>query len=163
MPRTQKLYVTSLTLYVLFLLWLVLFKFSAEPLSVLAHYGTRSLNLLPFGAGTVTDVVENFMFFIPLGLLLGINFKQKTLWQKLAYVGALSVAMEIAQFVFAIGATDITDVITNTLGGLAGLATYDLAAKYSSNKKLDLFIIVAIAILITIFTMLRFLVFRVRY
>ena len=35
---------------------------------------------------------------------------------------AFSLAVEIIQFALAIGVTDITDIITNTLGGFIGLA-----------------------------------------
>ena len=41
--------------------------------------------------------------------------------RKLLAVVALSVTYEVLQYVLAIGASDITDVITNTLGGAAGL------------------------------------------
>ena len=40
------------------------------------------------------------------------------------YGAVLSFVFEIMQFVFAVGATDITDVITNTLGTLIGVGIY---------------------------------------
>ncbi|MDP4108311.1 MAG: VanZ family protein, partial [Bacillota bacterium] len=53
----------------------------------------------------------------------------------------LSLTFEFIQFIFAIGATDITDVITNTVGGFLGLKLYSLSNKYITNKKLDRVII----------------------
>jgi glycopeptide antibiotics resistance protein len=162
----KQLYKTSLVVYVLFLLWLVLFKFSSDPFSVLANYQSRSLNLVPFAGystGNLLEMVENFIVFVPLGLLLSINFKQTAFWLKLTYIFVLSATAEILQFVCAIGTTDITDVIMNTLGGLFGLAACGLVSRYVDNKKLNLFIIIILAILLTVFTLLRFLVFRVRY
>ena len=44
--------------------------------------------------------------------------------RKLLAVVALSVTYEVLQYVLAIGASDITDVITNTLGGAAGLLLF---------------------------------------
>jgi glycopeptide antibiotics resistance protein len=155
-----------LTIYLLILLWLVLFKFSAHPLSVLSNYQRRSLNLIPF-AGTSSSnlyqLVENIIAFIPFGLLLSINLKLTDFWRKLTYICAFSAAVEITQYVFAIGSTDITDIITNTLGGLVGLLLYDVANKHIQGEDLDRFIIVAGTILIILFIIFRTLVFRVRY
>ena len=60
--------------------------------------------------------------FIPLGLylaILGLNC------QKAVVIGtALSIALEVLQYIFGVGASDITDVITNTLGTAVGAGTY---------------------------------------
>lgn len=61
----------------------------------------------------------------------------------------LSFGVEIIQLVFAIGAADITDVITNTSGGFLGLLLYELGEKYIGTKKLDRFIVIAGTILLT--------------
>jgi glycopeptide antibiotics resistance protein len=157
---------TTTAVYLLFLLWLVLFKFSSHPFSVLADYHTRSLNFIPFAATSAANfyqIIENFVFFIPLGLLLDVNFKSTNFWRKLAYISAFSIAVEITQYIYAIGATDITDVITNSLGGLAGLTLYRAGNKYIGSKKLDRFIVVVGAVLLLVFILLRTLVFRVKY
>lgn len=148
--------------YLFFLLWLVLFKFSYDIPGVLLNYNTRSLNLVPF-VDSIRDMVNNIVYFIPLGLLLGINFKQVTIWRKLAFVFALSLGVEILQFIFAIGRTDINDVIANTLGGLIGLGLYEVIKKYIRNEKLDQLIIIILAVLLMIFFYLRIFVFRVQY
>jgi glycopeptide antibiotics resistance protein len=162
----KNLHKTILTIYLLFLLWLVLFKFSYEPFSVLANYQSRSLNLVPFlgySTGNVREMMDNFAAFVPFGLLLAVNFKQVKLWEKLAFIFMFSAAVESAQFIFAIGTTDITDVITNTLGGFFGLAVYGLASKYISHEKLDRFIVIAVASVIALFMLFRVLVFKVQY
>lgn len=162
----KQLYKTSLIVYLLFLLWLVLFKVSSDPLSVLTTYQSRSLNLLPFagyGAGGWREMIENLVVFVPLGLLLSINFKRLGIWQKLAYMFVFSVTVEIMQFVFAIGTTDVTDVIMNTLGGLLGVAAYGLVRKRMDSQKLNLVIVITLGVLLVAFTLLRFMVFRVRY
>lgn len=153
-------------MYLLLLLWLVLFKFSSDPLSVVANYHTRSLNLIPFGGisrSHLSETAYNIIAFIPFGLLLGVNLRKSGFWCKLAYIGAFSIALETMQFIFAIGRTDINDVITNTLGGLAGLLVYRLVEKYIDNKKLDRCICVVGVALVVVFLALRILVFRVRY
>ncbi|MGF7228588.1 MAG: VanZ family protein [Candidatus Saccharibacteria bacterium] len=155
-----------LGLYLLVLLWLVLFKFSADPLSVLAHYQTRSLNLVPFAGayrGHLNEMSYNVIAFVPLGLLLAINIKRLNFWRMLAYICTFSVAIEIAQFVFAIGRTDVTDVITNTLGGFIGLGLYRIGQRYIDGEKLDRCIVVTTLVLSTLLLLLRVFVFRVRY
>jgi glycopeptide antibiotics resistance protein len=157
---------TVLSIYLIVLLWLVLFKFSAHPLSVLSNYQRRSLNLIPFAGTSLSNlyqIIENVIAFIPFGLLLNINFKEINFRRKLAYICALSIIIEITQYIFAIGSTDITDVITNTLGGLIGLLFYDAAVEDIKSKKVDEFIVLGNAVLLIVFILLRTLVFRVRY
>jgi glycopeptide antibiotics resistance protein len=155
-----------LALYLLTLLWLVLFKFSFDFSSVLLEYQSRSLNLIPFLGifeGNSREMIDNFVVFVPFGLLLGVNFKQVNMWRKLAIICAVSVAFEILQYVLAIGTTDITDVITNTLGGFIGLLLYDLGKKYIDDQKLNRFIVVTGAVLLILLLLFRFFVIRVRY
>ena len=157
---------TLLIAYLIVLLWLVLFKFSNDIVSVLTNYQTRSLNVIPFAdysRVSPMELIYNCIVFIPFGLLLGVNFKRIAFFPKLTSVLILSLSAEIAQFVFAIGATDITDVIMNTFGGFIGLIAYIAANKYIDSKKLDLCIVVAGAMVLILFVLLRTLVFKVRY
>lgn len=155
-----------LALYLLILLWLVLFKFSFN-LSLIWDYQTRSINLIPFAGvnerGNLREIIYNCLVFIPFGLLLSLNFKRTNFWRKLAFVLVISLTAELAQFVFAIGASDITDLITNTLGGFLGLMLYDLSNKYINNIKLDRFIVLVGTILLVLFILLRVLFFNVSY
>ena len=121
-----------LALYLLTLLWLTLFKLSYDIPSILANYQTRSLNLIPFvtyGQTGISETVSNFVTFIPFGLLLSLNFKKAALRRLLIVVFGFSVAVEALQFILAIGTTDVTDVVTNTFGGLVGIVLYRLANK----------------------------------
>jgi len=148
------------------MLWLVLFKLSSNPVAVLAHYQTRSLNFIPFAGASlahISETISNIIVFIPFGLLLGVNFKGFKIWHTVAYIGSFSVAMEVLQYIFAIGTSDITDVITNTLGGLIGLWLYKVASKRIDNKKLDYWIAIVTMVVIVILLLLRALVFRVKY
>jgi glycopeptide antibiotics resistance protein len=139
--RVKRLAKTLLALYLLFLLWLVLFKFSLH-FSTVLDSGLRGINLVPFASKAHTGqlnligMVLNLLFFIPFGLLLSVLLKQVSFWRKLLYIFMFSVAVELIQFVFAIGITDITDVIMNAGGGLLGLALYSLGQNYTDSKKL---------------------------
>ncbi|MPN35649.1 hypothetical protein SDC9_183147 [bioreactor metagenome] len=123
--------------------------------------------MIPFAfvneRGNLREIIYNCVVFIPFGLLLNVNFKRANFWRKLAFVFVFGLTVEIAQFVFAIGATDITDLITNTFGGFLGLILYDLSNKYINNEKLDRFIVVVGIILLVLFILLRILFFNVRY
>ena len=155
-----------LALYIFTLLWLVLFKLSFDLPSVLLDYQSRSLNLIPFlgfSRGNGKEIIENFIIFIPFGLLLSVDLKRLSFWRKLAIMFIVSLAVETLQFVFAIGTTDITDVITNTFGGFIGLVLYDVCHKYVDEDKLDRFIVVAAASVLILLLLLRIFVLRVRY
>jgi glycopeptide antibiotics resistance protein len=130
--------------YLIILAWLILFKFSIHIAAVL-HYDKRSLNFDPFSraSGSAGESVDNVLVFIPFGLLLSVNFKGLRFWSKLLVVLGVSITAETIQYLFAIGATDITDVITNTLGGLIGIVGYDISSKYVDRERLDGFIVVA--------------------
>ena len=163
MPQMKSLSKTVFALYLLTLLWLVLFKFSFNISTILSSYQSRSLNLIPFASSSLRDILYNFVVFIPFGLLLSVNLRRTTIWRKLALIFALSLAVEITQFILAIGSTDVTDVITNTFGGFIGLTLYDLGNKHIDNEKLDKFIVATTMVLLILFLLLRTLVFHVRY
>jgi glycopeptide antibiotics resistance protein len=134
--------------YSVILAWLILFKFSVDIASVL-RVNERSVNLVPFSnsSGSSGQAVENALVFIPVGVLLSVNFKRLSFRSKLLIVLGASIAAEVIQYILAIGVTDITDVITNTLGGLIGLIAYDLSGKHTDQAHLDKFIVVAGSIL----------------
>jgi len=162
----KSFYKTLLAIYLLALLWLVLFKFSFEFSSVLLDHQTRSLNILPFVGSSqksFNEILYNIVVFIPFGLLLSVCFRRMSFWWKLACVFFFSLTVEILQFILAIGVTDITDIITNTLGGFIGLGLYKVAGKRLNTEKLDLCIAIAFIVLLILFLLLRFFVFRVRY
>jgi glycopeptide antibiotics resistance protein len=142
-----------LVLYLVTLTWLVLFKLTFNISRILNHHH-RSLNLIPFAAPSIVngrvdfgEMILNCIFFIPFGLLLNVNFKKVGFLPKLTCILVYSATAELIQYIFAIGATDITDVITNTVGGFLGLTLYDLSNKYINTEKLDRIIISAGALL----------------
>lgn len=106
--------------------------------------------LADYSRSNWSEVIYNFVVFVPFGLLLSATLKRARFLQKLALIFAFSLAAEIIQYVFAIGRTDITDVIANTSGGLFGLALYYVTHKYIHNEKLDRFITIAGSILLAL-------------
>lgn len=159
-------YKLLLSFYLAVLLWLVLFKFSFDVVTVIEYHQTRTLNLIPFAGlshTTVREMIENVVVFVPLGLLFGIASRPKKLWQKLGIISAVSLGVEIIQFIFGIGITDITDLITNTLGGFIGLGLYTLSAKHINSEVLNRCIASILIVIVAAILFLRIFVLKVRY
>ena len=161
----KNIYKILFGLYIFTLLWLLLFKFSADVISVVIDHQARSLNLIPFAgySHSYHEMIDNVIVFLPFGLLLGVIAKDYSFWKKLGIIAAFSLGVEILQFILAIGISDITDLITNTLGGLIGLAIYALGSKYSNTKIFDGCVSIIIAFLVIAIIVLRVFVLRVRY
>ncbi|TAQ08681.1 VanZ family protein [Enterococcus faecium] len=128
-----------LGIYLFFLLWLILFKLSFN-LPQFLTYSYSNVNLVPFSFENTTVLREttyNLIVFFPFGVLLNVNFKRLSFSKKLGIIFLVSFLAELIQFLFGIGVADITDVITNTTGGLIGLWFYQLLNKHLSTNKLD--------------------------
>lgn len=111
--------------YLAALTWIIVFKFSFS-LSHLPHL--RNINLIPFGDSAmingsidIGEIVQNFLVFVPYGLLIAILREKKMIVNQWFPVILTSFLFEGAQFIFAIGASDITDLIMNSAGGFAGI------------------------------------------
>ena len=85
---------------------------------------TRQYDFHPFWSYDRPELlVENIMnvvVFVPVGLLLGIAFKQMTWWKALLIGCSISVTIESLQFFFMRGFSEVDDVMHNTLGCLIG-------------------------------------------
>jgi glycopeptide antibiotics resistance protein len=149
--------------YLLVLLWVVFFKFSYEPLEILRDHDARGVNLAPFTRAHTHEMFANFVAFIPFGVMLGVVFKKAGFLRKLAVVFAFSLGVEIVQYILAIGITDITDLITNTLGGLAGITAYAVLRRFANERRLDIGFLAVGSLILLAVLYLRVFVFIVRY
>lgn len=68
----------------------------------------------------LAENIMNVVVFIPVGLLLGIAFKQVTWWKALLIGCSISISIESLQFWFMRGFSESDDVMHNTVGCLAG-------------------------------------------
>jgi hypothetical protein len=67
------------------------------------------------------DVAVNIAVFVPFGVFAALRFRRIAWWQFLAVTVAMSFGIEVWQAVSATGrSSDVTDVITNTIGGMLG-------------------------------------------
>ena len=76
-----------------------------------------------FGLG---NILGNVLIFMPLGFYLSLLHPKGTVLFHTALVMAFSAAAELLQYLFMVGASDIDDVILNTLGGLIGAGVFVL-------------------------------------
>ena len=118
MKNEKKITVALLIVYLLVLSWIILFKLQFS-FSALDHI--REINLIPFGGSVIVNGKVDFVF-IPVGAYFSLLFKNKSALKAIGSVFGISFVYEIIQFIFAIGASDITDLISNTLGGIIGVA-----------------------------------------
>ncbi|MDW4574266.1 VanZ family protein [Microbacterium sp. M3] len=108
--------------YLVLLAWLVLFKLDVPVVGGV----TRSIKLVPFvagqgfGASVPAEVVANVLIFVPFGAYLALLAPARSLPRITATLAGASFALESVQFVLAVGSSDVTDVLVNTAGGLAG-------------------------------------------
>lgn len=123
-------------IYVLILIWIIIFKMG------FIFPNMRSINLIPFkesviinGKIDLDEIINNCIVFIPLGLYMGIQDRKNSFLIKLFPIFGLSLGFEIIQFVFHIGASDITDIIMNTLGGAVGISIINAIYKLFKNEK----------------------------
>jgi glycopeptide antibiotics resistance protein len=117
--------------YLVLLTWIVLWKLDIPWVGRV----DRVIKLVPFapdageGASEPVEVGMNLLLFVPVGVYLGLLAPSWRWWKVAATAGGLSLLFEITQFVLAIGSSDITDLIVNTAGGLAGFGLLALARR----------------------------------
>ena len=119
-----------------------------------------TLNLIPFqdfSTSNIMGMVLNMVMFAPLGFLLPAYFERYRHWGRTLAAGFLtSLMVELIQL-FTFRATDVDDLIMNTLGTLAGFLTAKLVfghrtALYRGRKDwLGLVIVNAIVVLTIVF------------
>ena len=152
------LLICSFIFYTAFVIWNILFKY-VTPFELFsnARYFSRTLNLVPFndlfkGTYNKLDVWGNMLLFVPLGIYLKLWSERR--WYILTWGAMLSsVILEVLQYAFAIGASDITDVIYNTLGFLIGIGGYYLAKLiFRENESIKLFITIFACLAVVLVT-----------
>ncbi|MDG0792204.1 VanZ family protein [Cohnella ginsengisoli] len=133
--------------YLYILIKIILFKFGDVNVSLLGRlmlktaeqpanivYRWQSANLTPLvsirenvaGLPHMHDTFNlfgNIALFIPLGLFLGL-FVGCRLSAVLFYALSISLALETAQLISAMGSFDVDDLILNTLGGAIGYGLF---------------------------------------
>lgn len=141
MKDTNKIAKTTNILFVIYLIALfeiIIFKLEI-PFTNMGYL--RSINLIPFSESLIvndaidfSEILMNMIIFIPLGIYIEMLFSKWSTIKKISAIFIVSLICEISQFIMAIGASDITDIINNTLGGIVGLLIMYILVKLFKNK-----------------------------
>lgn len=136
--------------YLATLTWIILFKMATSYDTI--DHGIRSLNLIPFKGAMITngkvnfsEMIDNILVFCPFGIYIGVLYRRWNLYEKVLAFFSVTLIYEVLQYIFAIGRSDITDVIMNTAGGIIGLIIYSLLNKICRNKRVTEIVILVCA------------------
>jgi glycopeptide antibiotics resistance protein len=134
---TNSLTIVLFVIYLIALFWILLFKLGVR----FSYMETRSVNLIPFsellilnGKIDFGEIIMNVIIFVPLGIYAGILFKRWVWGKNLFFFFLISLIVEGLQFILGAGAFDITDIITNTSGGIIGLVIFKAIEKLFKNS-----------------------------
>jgi glycopeptide antibiotics resistance protein len=126
-----RLLIALFVVYLVLLVWVVLWKLDVPYLGGVY----REITLIPFATGqhggvkSPFELLVNFVLFIPFGAYLGSLAPSWQWWKIAGVIAGASLVLETAQYALSVGSTDITDVILNTAGGLAGFGLLALARR----------------------------------
>lgn len=111
-------------LYLVALVWVIVFKANRDLLIYGGEPEYRQISFYLYFNGRET--LLNIAALVPAGLFLMLLSRRED--KIAAAIGCflLSFAFEAAQYVLMVGTSDLTDLITNTLGGMVGIAVYCL-------------------------------------
>lgn len=161
--ESKKITTCLLIVYLLALAWIILFKmeFSFENLPHI-----RNINLIPFGDSAITngtidldEIIWNLLAFIPFGIFTGMLSDGKSLVMAVVPVFLTSLAFEVIQFIFSIGASDITDILMNTAGGVAGTGCFVLLSKVLKSRANKIVNIICLAGAVLMFSFIGIILF----
>lgn len=83
------------------------------------------------------NLIGNFAMFIPTGVMTPLIYRKIDSFWKVTLTGfLLSLSIEIIQLPFAVRASDVNDLILNTLGCMVGYGIYALVRKIR-NRSVD--------------------------
>ena len=159
--KSKKITLALMLFYLLALIWVIVFKME---FSIKDFPQIRNINLIPFsqpaivnGKADIGEIFLNVIAFIPYGLFLHTLMDKKSILKKILLIFATSFVFELIQYIFSIGASDITDIISNTLGGIIGLVISILMVKLLKDnwvKSINIISIVCAALLTALFVIL---------
>lgn len=132
--KADRLTKTLLLIYLILLGWIILLKFGVH----FSYMEERKINLIPFASGYYDkmETILNVLIFIPPGIYSGILFRNRTFRYNLFFFFLLSLILEVLQYRFKLGTFDITDLLTNTSGGIIGYMLFWIMGKlYRDTRK----------------------------
>ncbi len=137
--KSKKLTLGLLIFYLVALTWIIVLKMQFPFSGNLPEL--RNINLIPFGGSLIvngevsfSEIIKNVLVFIPFGILISLLWERKSFVQKILPIVLTSFIFETLQFIFEIGASDITDIISNSFGGVIGIVITGVISKIFKNN-----------------------------
>ena len=163
---TNRLTTVLFLIYLIALYWILLLKLGVQ----FSYMGNRRANLIPFSEPVIlnSENILNVVIFVPLGIYAAILLERWIFGKKLLFFFLLSLLVEGLQYILRVGAFDVTDMITNTLGGVIGLMVFKAVEKaFNNSVKAQKFINIIAAtgtvLMILLLLLLKMDVLPVRY
>lgn len=136
--KANKVTIILFIIYLIAVFEIIVFKLEL-PFSNIGYL--RNINLIPFHESLVvngkidfSEIIMNLVIFVPLGIYVEILFSKWSTAKKFLLFFVISLICEVVQFIFAVGASDITDIIDNTLGGIIGFLIFKVIDKLFNNR-----------------------------
>lgn len=129
---SPRMLVVVLIGYLVLLTWVIVWKLEFPQVG---DGSLRTIKLVPFvadaglGRNAPLELLANVALFVPFGVLLALLERPRRSRVALLVCMFGSVLLETAQYVFAVGRSDLTDVLMNTLGGAIGLGVITISRK----------------------------------
>jgi glycopeptide antibiotics resistance protein len=153
-------------IYLIALYWILLLKLGVR----FSYMGDRRVNLIPFSGLSVltSENILNVVILVPLGIYAEVLFKRSAFGNKLLFFLLLSFLVEGLQYILKIGAFDVTDIVTNTSGGIIGLMMVKAIDKVFTNrfktqKFINIIAAIATLLMILLFALLKMNMLPIRY
>ena len=168
---TNELTIVLFVIYLIALCWILLFKLGVR----FSYMENREVNLIPFreplilnGKIDFGEIIMNVIIFVPLGIYAGILFIRWIFGKHIFFFFLTSLIVEALQFIFRVGAFDITDTITNTLGGIIGLMIFIAIERVFKNsvkaqKFINIIATIGTVLMISLLLLLKMNMLPVRY
>lgn len=155
-----------LIIYFLVLVWVILLKLGVQ----FSYMEKRIFNLVPFANGYYSkmETLLNVLIFIPLGVYAGLLFRKQSFGRQFLFFFMVSLSLEGLQFLFKIGAFDITDLMTNSFGGMIGYLLFLGIQKLIQNphktqKLINLLASLGTILIVTLLILLNLNMLPIRY
>lgn len=151
-------------IYLALLCWVLLFKLGVR----FSYMDSREVNFIPFRESGNLENILNILIFIPAGIYAGTLFNRWNIRNNVLFVFLLSLFIEGIQYILAVGAFDITDVITNAIGGIAGLLLYlGIKRAFSDTVKaqrlINIIAVIGTILLVSLLVLLKLNMLPVKY
>jgi len=163
--KSNQLTFSLFLIYLAILFWIIVLKMSVR----FTYMGQqRSMNLIPYnqplmlnGKADLGEIILNALVFVPMGVYVAILYKKWSVVKSILFFALSSLILEGIQYITALGAFDITDIINNTLGGTFGLFLFKILEKLSGNSQTAQKIVNIVALLGTIAFISLFLYLKI--